>query len=1121
MPRITLYATTMVVFAALSSPVLAQAPEPTELARGLREAGLADLALEYLDELSTRKLSPAAMAVIPLEKARAKLILADEEPDDSKRATLVSEARNGFEQFLKESSNHPRRAEAAISLARVISVQAKGMVSSANKIDGKDERKAAMARTRPIFEEAAKRFGQAAAEYAKKLDDPSLTPSQKRELTRDVLQAKLDRAINYFRLATTYDPPEGVKEIQLRGTALDQSRDLFIALGKEDVNHPLCWVAMAWSGECEREKTNPREAETIFNRVYDAAKAKPQIAGLGARTARFFDLKATYLDSVGANDTKGLNKAQLGFEAWLNDPLARVSRPAPEVHQARYYLAFSKQRQAELSMKKDAKSGAITIPTSARDLLTSAEKDYKRVAESENDYTNRAAERRTQVIRILLGDGDINPARMNDLERILMAAQVQLYKAMKEAKNDDDKKASLKKVIALYERARELPVSKELTKDSLDGQLNLAFAYISSQMPYQAAILGEYLARTVRQPVMAAKAGYYAMQAYSLSAGKLDPTDTDGRRADLERIANVGLFLDKQFPLDPNTDNARMMIAQQWLRDGRYKEAFDLVGRINSSSTRLPTARLMQGVAAYELLRPAPAGTETMTMAKAQELAPDQKGAIFQRALTDLSSLPPAPVNAPAGDAKISVLVSLQIAELNMLDRPRGYLAAEQVSKAAYDRIATYTELSAEEKQDLQFKIEHARLRAVYGQIFPLFQDKKYGELMTRLAPILGEMVEAGPASKPGLADAPAASARRLDEFRRNELIVLALRARIQEGSLDKAAELFDLLKKFGGSLQASLQAISNLVSVVKPQVDQLHREKKDKEADQLIAGVSQMLDKVSGDIIADPTKYAGELVVLGRSLKDLGSYDKAIDLLKKVPAPPAADLRKKLTDLDETSRPPVTRYRVGTLELIRSYRLAKKFTEADKLLQEALGTRDFKDKAKDKPGWAANDLNYRKEAVYLLEAKASNASDNKQSTEFWGQANQQWGLIGREYFSIVTTGGGKGPAKDDREKQDRERVKAQFKPIYHDLVYEQLRCVTKANQHVFKSAPEKLAPKLTGVARQMVALEKSNPDLAFEVKVKFAELMEEVPPLKAEYEKQPDNPKGLLKAALNTAGSP
>ena len=116
-------------------------------------------------------------------------------------------------------------------------------------------------------------------------------------------------------------------------------------------------------------------------------------------------------------------------------------------------------------------------------------------------------------------------------------------------------------------------------------------------------------------------------------------------------------------------------------------------------------------------------------------------------------------------------------------------------------------------------------------------------------------------------------------------------------------------------------------------------------------------------------------------------------------------------------------------------------------------------------------------------------------------------GFPGREYQSVLV----RPFPKDEKARNDLERLKAQVKPIYHDLFFEQIRCVTRANLQLLQSNPANLTTRLAGVARQMAALEKANPDLSPDVKAKFADLLEEVPALKDEYSKL-DGPKGMLR---------
>ena len=1094
----------LAAFVLSAAPVLAQPPDPTDLARGLREAGMPDLAVEYLDEVAARKPSAAALAVIPLEKARALLDLADGESDDGRRASLVAEAKAGFEQFLAANPNHARRAEATIMLARVVSVEAKGILSRAAKIDGATEdaavaRKAEKAKARPVFQDASKRFGQAAAEFAKKLDDAALTPAQKKNLTRDVYQAELDRGINAFLLADTYDRSAmaTVKDKQDRAAALDQAAQYFNALYNRDATHPLAWVARAWAAECEREKDSLGAATKINDEIKAAARKTGAVA-LGLRTANFFELRQEYVEAVGEKAPAKLRKVQTGLEFWLADPLAKSARPAPEVFAARFYLGFVKQTLAATQVKVDKDGKLVSVPAAARELLQSAEKDFKRLTETENDYAGRAAEKRTQVIRWLIGDAEKSPAAITNFEECLMTAQVQLYRALKDEKlTEPDRVVAMNRAVALYERARQLPVPKELTRDAADAQANLVYTYIMAERPHQAAVLGEYLAHNARPTSVAARAGLYGIQAYLTAASKVEAADAAGRKVDQDRAVKLALFLDKQYPTDVSTDAVRVVVGQQLLRDGKPLDAFELLSRVKPGSPRGQAARLIEASAAYEILRSLPqAGGGAPVPA-------DKKAEVYTRAIADLAAVPDQPAGAPAHDAKLSVLLSIQAAELHLTNKPAGYPLAEKAASLAADKANLYSALSAEEKKELLFKAEHARLRAVYAQAFLMYQQGRYADTMTKLTPSLAAMAQSGPAvtaagPKKEEQEPPSAqAARRLDEFRRNEVIVLALQCRIKEGAVKEAGELFDMLKRFGGSLEASVSAMSKLLDTVEPQIAALRKQGKTKDADDLARGVGTLLDRIANE----PNVSPAVLVFLGRGLREIGNTDKAVEFLNKVPAP-AEGLDKPLGELDDAKRLPVVRYRNARLELARSYRQAKKFADADKVLADALGT-------KDKKGWGANDLNFRKEHALLLEAKGADQADPKAAFPLWRDANAEWGQMGREYQAILS----KPLPKDEKARNDMERLRSQVKPIYFELFFEQTRCATKANLQLLKAKPAEIPAKLAGTARVMVELEKKNPDLPAEVKAKFADLMDEVPALKAEYQKL-DGPKGLLRQA-------
>lgn len=1160
MPRALCRAVALAVLALSAAPAAAQPGDPLELARGLRDNGLADLALDYLDRIAAGKPSPALAAVLPLERARARLDLARDEADDARRDALIAGAKAEFEHFLAAQSNHPRRPEAAVALARVVAAQAKSGLSRSNKIADDAKRQAERAKARPAFEDAAKRFGDAAAAYAAKLDDPDLTEAQRKEVARDVFQAELDRAVNSYLLADTYGTADA-KDKEARGNALKQARELFVQLGKKDAAGELGWVAKAWAAECLREMDSAVAARKEFDAVHDAAK-KSAAAAAGARLARFFEARAEFLT---ARNAAGLSKALAALEQWLAEPANRTARPSPEVVAARWYVAVARDQQARALIDTKAKPPAV--PPAAQALLKQAERDYKRVTQAENDYSARAAERRTQVLRLLVGDAEKDPAKVATFDEAVTAAQVQLDKALREAEAPDDRLRQMAKAAALYERARALPVPKDADREATDADVNLVFAYRLSGRPLQAAVLGEHLARTARPADAAARAGLYAVQSYLQAAAGVDPTDAASRRADQDRAAKLTDFLDRQYPTDPSTDSARAQLGQLLYRQGRHREAFDLLARVRPTSPTAAAARLFQGAAALELLRPTPAGTD----AEDGSPPPDakQKADLYRRAVADLTAVPAPPPDAAADDARLAVLLQIQIAELHLTDAPAGYAKAEAVAAAAAKAASGFKELTAEDRQELTLKAEHARLRAVYAQALPLYQAGKSAEAAAKVAPILDAAAKDGPAAKDGQPEAVAAAAKRVDQFRRDDLLVLAMQARIKEGAGERVGDLFDLMKKLGGSLDAGVGTVGALVAAVRPQADALRREGRTAEADKLLRGVGVVLDKVA----AEPNLTPRVLVFLGAGLTDTGQPDRAVEVLAKVPAPPAEDLAKKPADLDDAARPAVLLYRQARLETVRALRTAGRFADADKALAEATGT-------KEKPGWAAGDPAFRREAAYILEDRAAAAKDSKQATALWGEANKKWTELANEYLPtlrrlgsgrqnataamlaladlnalppnrllpqkpeeikkgladprppawvkellVETTPGPDGKPQPNPTaqaytqalRQTAARVEAQIKPKYHDLFFESTRCLTRANSHVLKDRPAELREKLRAIADSVRQLEAHNPDLAPEVRDKFAALMTEYPALKAEY----DGAKAAPVAAEPKAGTP
>src|SRR5262245_18488168 len=84
------------VVLATALPAAAQPPSPLQLVQGVREAGIPDLALEYLKEIENKDMPPLDKQAIPLERAKCLLDAAEEEPDEGTRTSMIGEAKEAF-----------------------------------------------------------------------------------------------------------------------------------------------------------------------------------------------------------------------------------------------------------------------------------------------------------------------------------------------------------------------------------------------------------------------------------------------------------------------------------------------------------------------------------------------------------------------------------------------------------------------------------------------------------------------------------------------------------------------------------------------------------------------------------------------------------------------------------------------------------------------------------------------------------------------------------------------------------------------------------------------------------------------------------------------------------------
>jgi len=1124
---------------------------PLDLVRGMRDNGLADLALEYLLELEKKTVPTAVKAEIPLERAKCLLEAADDEPDEGTRTSLIGEAKDGFTTFLTGNPTHPRAAEAFLALARLTSLDAKAQLSKARRIDIPVEdgdarsdaiklQKAESAKSRPMFKAASDQFKKAADRIKAQIEKTTDAPLR-RALTQAMFDAQIASATNQFALADTFlSKDETVQKADL----IDKAREAFRALRDDEATPArIGWVARAWMAECDFEKNEPVPAREQNKTILEA---KAHDAADGQRMVRFFQVRKKATEARTAAD---YGDAVKEADAWLQQ-YGNDRRAQSEGVAVRWYLGFSLKAQTDLTVGPGPKGAPLpALAGENRTRYVKAERLFRKISQSDNEYSTRAGKQRMFVVRRLLGEADKSPTDYATFEEAQMAALIQMSRVSDAEKSGKEAEVKTRRqaVVGLLERSRELATAQDAPADVTDVLLRLIYFYHLTDQPFQAAVLGEHVARTVKSTGgKSSAAGFLGLIGYTAATAQIKTTEADkldaARKTDRDRAVRLARFLDEKFPNDTATDRARHRLAALLYDDGKRVEAFDALLKIRSGYDQIGEVRLYEGMWAGELLN-----------TKDSPLPDARRRDVFRRATADLEKLAKPDADADADAVKTYVNARCRLARLYLIQNRAdaegektapGYPRARQIAEEALALVPSFAAVVKDDAGTktltpdgwlLKLLAEDARTRAVALEGQTLFVQKKYDEAYGVIGKVLAEMRETGPyapvvkkalVAKPAEKTEPApkvepkkdekkdpeakkdaptpkteaddlagdegsalvtkivATADGVDKLR-NDLIVLALKIRVRQGKAEEGVEQIELLKAFGGSIEKNVDTLQQLSSEMAGQILGLRREGKADEAKTLSDGFAKLLARLS----AEPNLPATVQLFLGQSLVLVGEHDKAADTLRKIPAPDAAALARPLAELKtDEERRPVLLYRRATLELVRALREGKKLPECEALINAAMGTQE-------KQLWAFASMEFRMEKAHLFEAKGAAQADAKAANVEWGNAVKEWTTlvnIFRKRLEVVP--------KDKNGNVDNAAV-LRNKNAFYDAFFDYNRCIVKANTQLLKGNP-KLPQTYENIGKKFADLEKSaGPDMTAEVRQRFHELLAEFPDLKKGYE--------------------
>ena len=972
-----LWAAALVVLSA--GPVSAQPPSPVELVRALRESGQVDLALKALDALEGkplppedpdaklnifqgRALSPDDRAAAGLERAKCLLEASEDEPDEGNRVGMVTVAKEALGTFLRTAPNHPRRVEGVLVDAKLTALDAREQLNRARRIDvppvgetkeeeiardraqmkQKDEAKKA----RPLFLLASKRYAEASELLRAKIDDKGLDANVKRVLEREAFEAELAAGINQFNTAETFMPVSRITtdERKERDKFLEAAKEIFGKLEKGPPTSRTRWVASAWIAEVIYDQD---DFNTAAAKVAEIMKSNAYEAEDGKRLAKFFQLRRNFVDALGARVLQKVVASEVECRNWLQQ-YGNTRKPTAEVFAVRYYRARLLQSLAESTLvkPKDPKAPLPKPGPGALKQFEEAERIYRGLAQTEHDYTARAGRNRMQVVRRLIDDADTSASAYTTFERAQMASLVLLGRlvtaegaetAAEQALASDDVQADPMKLaeatkkrdaaraevaklqiatIAVLERARELATPNDSPADVTDVLLRLIYFYQISGQPYQAAVMGDHVARTIKNTSgKAAVAGLMGLNGYYLAGTRLKPDpsadDYDARLAakavDRQRAVALARFLDEKYPNDNSTDAARFRLGALLTEDKRYLDAFEALLKVRPGYVQITSVRLLEGYLAAQLVTQ-------------KDLDAAKKVEVFRRAVTDLAKANKPVSVALENEVRGYVSARCRLAQL-LLSQGRvdpkseetnpGYNQALAIAEEMLAIIPTFDNMVDPKTKKLNLDglemnmlAQEVRSRALYLRGRALIEAGDLDAASKALEPALEDIAKNGSALTAemkawsgGDADADQQAkivklAGDVDKMR-VEVVLTGFRLRVRQGKAKEGAGLLDLVVKVGGSVEANLPMLEALGREMAAKMINLQKEGRKKEADELGAGLAVLLDKLA----SVPKLSSQQRLFVGQMQVAVRTYDQAIKTLQQVPEPEHKDWRKEQPD--------------------------------------------------------------------------------------------------------------------------------------------------------------------------------------------------------------------------------
>jgi hypothetical protein len=526
--------------------------------QALRERGYYDVALQYLDQLRHDPDTPADLKkTLEFEEGRTLIDEATHAQDPDVKKAKLDQAKVKIESFVQANPGLPQTTTALVDLAHLL--YERGLVDARGASD-RDSRLAAArgyyASARTAYEKAFERLNAKLVEFPKYIPAGDPRAVERERIHNSTMQAELQKTVVDYYEAQTY-PVKSPERSELLGKGLVEFEKIYQKYRTQIAG----FTSRMWQGKCFEEQGELGAATGIYKELLD--HTDPALLPLQKQTA--------YFRIIVTGKRKEYARAADECVEWLR--MFPKDRRTFEALGVRFELA---------------KNILAQVPE-----LSGNDKD--KAIRTATDYLN-------EVVRVV---SPFKPEAIELLQKyrpksVLTATDLSKLNyddAMTQAGQELSTLAYENAIVLLKLAVRRIDPAREPAKANKARDM-LAYASIMNQKYYEAAVVGEHVARHYPRDDWGAKSADLAMQALVESYN----TFTGGNRTtDLDRLVDLAKYTAETWPETEQGDNGRLMTGLVELGRGNYAGAIAAFDTVRQSSSKWIEAQNSSGNAHWSL----------------------------------------------------------------------------------------------------------------------------------------------------------------------------------------------------------------------------------------------------------------------------------------------------------------------------------------------------------------------------------------------------------------------------------------------------------------------------------------------------------------------------------------